>query len=457
MLLKRLKDALRRMTETAPAAPPLTGSNLHLQGQVEISATRVRLIRRNGNHEEIAWEDIDFITVDRYESPIPEGLLWVNFRSYRIAAACIPSTAEGFERVLEHLNTLAGVNTTLLKTIQATSEPIRNAVIWQKTAAEDFSLPDAAPAPAASLEHGIFLENLGQWLHWGTYAELGQHEFVRARPEAYPNPDFSGLRYVISHPIIANGLKLKQLYTLIDAARGKPNLDLPVLSYLSDISLGGNPVAAFSRIKSHLDRYFGLGHKHDAPDSENNDTLEAKWVNGRTTVTLRCFYREESQQWDKVAWLQLQHNPDVTRYYTSAYGNRLVLASHVKWQTFATTLNVAADYRQVSNALYTPGCFEGVFPENHDMLIWIDPTENIIGFANRQFALTFDRQKCTDLILVTRRFRGCVEGSALELHNGSTSTSLGGLSDAEEFERHEKAIAHLTGLKTGKSVYDEYY
>lgn len=457
MLLQRLKDALRRLTTTPPTdALPETAS-YHLQGQAEVSATRVRLTRRNGNNEEIAWAAIDFITADRYEGSSPADLCWVNFRSFRAAAVCIPSTALGFDRIAELLNTLDGVDTTKWNAFRDSTQPVSNVVLWQKPSNKDFAIPESDHSPTTSFDTGIHLENLNQWLPWGTYDELARHSFVRSKSEPYPNPDFSGLRYVIPNPVIANGLHLKHLYTLTDAARSGPNLDLPVLCYTSDISLGARPQVGFTKIRSHLDRYFGVNSNQEEPDCLTPQTLEAQWEKGRTKVSLRCFYRDELQSWDNVAWLQIHHNPDVTRYYTSEYGDRLTLSKEIKWKTFAMSLEIAADYRHVSNALYTPRCFEGVFPENHQLLIWVDTAACIIGFANRELALTFDLRTCTNLMLITRRFRGYEEGSSLELHSGGTSTPLGGLSDAVEFQRQEEAIAHLTGLKTGKCVYDEYY
>lgn len=453
MLLQHLKQALRRLTTITQAEPAPETGNYFLQGRAEISATHVRLMRRNGDNEAIARDDIDFITVDRHENASPSDLYWVNFRSFRLAGVGIPSTAQGFESVEAMLNTLEGFDTAQWRAVRESTLPASNVMLWQKKHSDDFTLTDSGQATAVSLDDGIYLENLNQRLSWGTYEDLARHPFVQTKIEPYPNPDFSGLRYVIANPVIANGLKLKQLYTLTDAARGQPNLDLPVLCYMADISLGGKPEVAFSRIAQHFDRYFGVSGEQ----SRSEDSLDAQWENGRTTVSLRCFYREERRGWDNVAWLQISHSPDVTRYYTSEYGNQLHLSPDVKWKTFPISLGIAADYRRVSNAFYTPACFDGQFPDQHDLLIWIDTSTHTLGIANRSLALRFDLDRCTQLMLVVRRFRGCEDGNVLELHHGGTSTPLGGVSDTEEFERHENAIAHLTGVKTGKCTYDEYY
>lgn len=460
MWKQRLTSLLRRLKAPATSGTPepsLTSQRLYnplLHGEVSLDACAVHLTRRNGDNASIAFDDIDFITADRLGGP--DGVCWLNLSSFSKAPASIPSVAKGFEHLQPFLERLSGFDLARWQALCQSSEPEQQVLLWRRDADDDFVISTDTVHGADGFNRGIYLDDCRQWLPWDTYETLGKLSFVNTHPERYPNPDFSGLRYEIRRPTIANGLKLPRLYTLTDAARGAPKLHLPVLCWQADIRLGRTPVMAFDRIREHLDRYLGSS---DMPITQHEPgmTLEGRWERERVTVSLRCFYRDEIKGWDNIAWLRIEHDPDVSRFYRSDYGERLTPGPTLTWQRFPVTLNVDANYRNVDNALFTPACFKDAFDEKHGMVIWVDHASPLLGIANENFALTFDTRHCHSLILSVRRFRGDEAGNALELNTTEGVITVGSVTDVGDFEREMKAITQLTGVETNQCVIDEYY
>ncbi len=437
-------------SEKAPDMHPFYGAAVIINGH-EIS-----LKRNNGDDEAISIEDIDYISIYRFDYLDTHDRCWLNFRSYTKSSVGVCTLAGGFAAVEQFAITRPNFDKAQYDAVRASKVEVKETLLWQKTHQADFIIEPLPTAPDALslLQQGLWIENKKTLIAWGTYEELSKNKLIQTKLVNLPNPLFSAKSYTISKPTIFNGLTLTRIETQCDAAEGVYQLDLPVLQYRAEISLGFNRQKSFDGIKSHLDGFF----EHDISiDYAVKETWHAQWPVGAVRVELYCFYRDVPDGWDNIAWLTIQHSPNVDRFYTNDYQHNLVLSAAISYQLFDFNIALNVDYRRIKNAIYTPDCFKTLITDAQPLLVWHDTNEQVIGFASIEYALIFNANEVQFLTLAVQNFRGSEGRNSLEIHYQNATVHIGSVSNVAVFKKQMKKLATLINKKVSSYTYDEHY
>jgi hypothetical protein len=238
---------------------------------------------------------------------------------------------------------------------------------------------------------------------WETYNDLEKNKNITRKKVDFPNPSFSGYSYQINTPTIFGGLKLSNLFTQCDSFETKPKLNLPVIEYSSEIKLGYlNPKNEFLKIKKHLDIYFqqeAISQNGEMFDSEKEESLYAVYTIPNITVTFYCFYREEYQKLVTNAWLKIEFRPNTDKFYESDYQKNLQIHMNLDYEIFPFEVDIYENYRELDNVIFTPKCFEQLFENDNQFLIWNDIKEEIIGFGNSKYSRVFKLKDFKSVLL----------------------------------------------------------
>jgi hypothetical protein len=451
-LLSRLKNWLNG--PKSPDAHPYYGERLKL------ASDHVALTRTNGDNAQMRLIDVDYVTIYRYANDDGRDLCWVNLKSYTHASLSCSTLAGNFHQLESLLLTWPGFDVPRYVAIKQSTQAHEEQVLWKKQHQPDFAIQGSAQSINLELlQHGLMIENAQQFIPWGSYHALSSHPMVKVTTKSFPNPRFKAQKYVLTRPVIANGLALKSLYTCCDAYDESPKLDLPVIEWTAEISLGVNRVNSFSVIQAHLDHFFGVNQQAGQPESARplaGEDLQSVWQQGQVTFSLRAFYRDETKDWDNVAWLSIAYLPNLDSYYCNDYQQNLTLNQSLSYLRLDFALGLQVDYRQVDNAIYTPQCFMPMLDESNS-LIWRDDAHGKIGLANATYARVFDLHEIEAMQLAVQNFRGSEGRNSLEiLHEGQT-IHVGGVSDVDAFKAAEKSIAKLIEKEVTHFTYDDHY
>lgn len=437
-------------SEKAPEMHPFYGAAVIINDQ------EINLKRSNGDYEAILIDDIDYITIYRFDYLDTHDRCWLNFRSYTKQSVSVCTLAGGYAAVEQFATRLADFNLAQYQAIKASTLEVKETLLWQKNHQADFAIePLSTPYDALNLlQQGLWLENKKQLIAWGTYEELAQNRLIKTQLVNFPNPLFSAQSYAITQPTIFNGLKLSHLRTECDAAEGAYQLDLPVLQYRAEISLGLNRQKSFDGIKRHLDAFFKSA---TVTDYAVKDTWRAFWQTGAACVELYCFYRDVPDGWDNIAWLTIQYSPNLDRFYCNDYQRNLALNAAISYQLFDFSIDLNTDYRRVKNAIYTPGCFKPLISEAQPLLVWRDDHQKILGMASADYALIFNLDEIEQLTLAVQNFRGSEGRNGLEMRYQHDTVHIGSVSNVASFKRDMQKVAKFINKKVESYTYDEHY
>ncbi|HOY70766.1 MAG TPA: hypothetical protein PL131_08870 [Methylotenera sp.] len=426
-----------------------------------INADDVFLKCNNGDDARIALAEVDYITIYRFEDMETHERCWVNLRSYTKQAVGVSTLAGNFAALEKIIMQWDNFDVQQYAKIRAVNIEVKETVLWQKTHQADFAITplnvQAHTDALSQLQQGLWIENLAQFLPWSTYEDLARHPAIKQRRKTFPNPSFKAQEYVLHQPTIFNGLKLTSLYTASDASQNVLQLHLPVIEYASEISLGANRQKSFAAIKTHLDAFFQRETVSAPIDYAKKDTWRANWQTGAVRVELYCFYREMPDGWDNIAWLRIHFSPNLAPFYSNDYQRNLMLSHDVEYQLLDVGINLNANYREVSNAIYTPVCFEPLLTQAHPSAIWYDKSQGLVGFCSAQFALIFNADEIEHLNLAVQNFRGSEGRNGLELAYQNQMVQFGSVTSVEKFTQNMQKISKLIGKKVDTYTYDEHY
>lgn len=437
--------------DRSPAVHPYYGERL------KVSKHAVTLTRTNRDDEAIPLSQVDYVTIYRFANDDGRDLCWVNLKSYAHAPLSTSTLAGNFHQLESLLLGWAGFDVAQYLAIKQSAQAHEELVLWKKAHQPDFVLSPSAQSSLDLLPHGLMIENTQQFIPWGSYKALALHPAIKVTSKLFPNPRFNAYQYTVNRPVIANGLQLKSLYTCCDAYDETPKLDLPVIEWTAEISLGVNRVQNFLAIKTHLDAYLGAEKQQTAiPLGTAGDHLEWSSTQHLVTFSLRAFYRDETKDWDNVAWLRISYQPNLDAYYSNEYQQHLALSPALQYLCLPFRLALHTDYRQVENAIYTPACFKTLL-EATNSLIWRDDTNGLIGFANAEFARVYSMEEMISLQLAVQNFRGSEGRNALEVVGHGGTSHLGAVSNVAAFIANIKPITKLMQKEVTHFTYDEHY
>ena len=452
--IKQLFNAANA-AKKAPAMHPFYGARL------VINVGEIFLKCNNGDDARIELTDVDYITIYRFDDIEGHERCWVNLRSFSKPAVSVSTLAGNFNALEKIITQLDNFDTQEYTKIRAANIEVKETVLWQKTHQADFTITPLYVNPHADalgqLQQGLWIENTEQFLPWGTYEDVARHPAVKQRRKNFPNPAFKAQEYVIHQPVIFNGLKLTSLYTASDAAQNVLKLHLPVIEFASEISLGVNRQKSFDAIKTHLDDFFQREKASTPIDYAVKDTWRVNWQAGAVRVEFYCFYRDMPDGWDNIAWLRIHFSPNVDCFYINDYQRNLVLNQDIDYQLLDVDIDLNANYREVSNAIYTPACFKPLLTQAQPSAIWRDKAQGLIGFCTAQYALIFNIDEVNSINLAVQNFRGSEGRNGLELVYQNQTIQLGSVSNVSKFKHNMQKISKLIGKKVDTYTYDEHY
>ena len=378
----------KKSQEKAPEMHPFYGARITIDAN-EI----IQYSHNDSNIEKIEINKIDFITMYCFDTFNDNKRCWLHFNSTSSAEVGVTTLAGNFHELEKLILKLVDFNSEKYFEIKSSDIEIEKVILWEKKSVADFELDVNLNLDFTVLEKGIFIENLNVLIPWETYNELEKNKIIVRKKVDFPNPDFSGYSYNIKSPTIFGGLKLNNLYTECDSFETKPKLDLPVIRYNSDIKLGFfNTRNEFLKIKTHLDNYFqqeATSRYGEVFDIDKNDSLYAIWGIENVLITFYCFYREEYQKLDTNAWLKIEFHPNTDKFFESDYQKSLVIHKYLDYEILPFEVDLSINYREMDNVIFTPKCFDNLFENDNQFLIWNDLQEGVIAFATAQYARIF--------------------------------------------------------------------
>lgn len=427
--------------EKAPQTHPFYGARVVVDKQEIILYTH-----NDSNIEKIEIDKINFITMYCFDKFNENKRCWLHFNSGSSPEVAVTTLAGNYQELENFVLKLPDFNTHNYFKIKNSDVEMAKVVLWEKKSVSDFEILSKPNSNFDILKQGIFIENLNILIPWETYRDLENNKNIIRKKVDYPNPNFSGYSYNIKSPTIFGGLKLSNLYTECDSFEKKPKLDLPVIKYTSEIKLGYfNPREVFLKIKKHLDSNFqqvATSQYDEVFDSEKKDSLYAIWHIQNITITFFCFYRDEYQKLDTNAWLNIEFEPNTTKFYESDYQKKLQIHNHLDYEILPFEVDIYENYRELDNVIFTPKCFENLFENNNQFLIWNDTQEGIIGFGNAKYSRLF-KPKDFKSVSVGLEDYGALDGSNTvsvgEFYLGTLSSLQTHL-----FEKNIKKMEKLT-------------
>lgn len=395
---------------------------------------------------DIKKDAIDFITIYKFEDYNNLERCWIDLKSFSTAAISINTLSGNFEYLEKWLFSLTNFDERKYQEIRNTNAEFKSQILWENKSLSNFEIISNVKHKNTSLNIGIFIENLQTLIPWETYNELEKNKIIARKKVEFPNPDFSAFSYSIKSPTIFSGLKLSSLYTECDSFRTNPRLELPVIKYISEIKLGFlNSEKEFLKIKKHLDRYFNQDGFQDYgenyPITENED-LKVFWSLDKVMISLYCFYREEFQKLDTIAWLNIEFNPYTDHFFESEYQKNLEIHKYLNYEIFTFEVDLDVNYREISNVVFTPKCFDNLFENDNQFLVWNDTEEGIIGFASSKYARIFKISSFKSVSLAIEDF-GKSEGHNIIRIDDIYLGSLSGLK-TKLFKNSIKKMQKLT-------------
>ncbi|WP_309609454.1 hypothetical protein [Flavobacterium sp.] len=378
----------KKSIEKAPETHPFYGA------RVVVNKSEITQYSHNdSNIEKIEIDKIDFITIYCFDKFNENKRCWLYLNSTSSAEVGVTALAGNFQELEKLVLKLPDFDSEKYFEIKNSDIEIEKVILWEKKSVADFELDVKSNSDFNILKQGIFIENLNVLITWETYNELEKNKIIIRKKVEYPNLLFSGYSYNVKSPTIFGGLKLANLYTECDSFETKPKLDLPVIKYNSDIKLGFfNTRNEFLKIKKHLDNYF----QHEATtrydevfDIDKRDSLYAIWGIENVLITFYCFYRDEYQKLDTNAWLKIEFHPNTDKFYKSDYQKNLQIHKYLEYEILPFEVDIYENYRELNNVIFTPKCFENLFENDNQFLIWNDIQEGIIGFGNAKYSRLF--------------------------------------------------------------------
>lgn len=442
-------------TEKAPDKHPFYGDRLVIQGN------RFRLVRNNQYNSEMHLDEVDYITIYRFDYFDADDRCWLNLRSYSAQALSVCTLAGNFATLEKIVTQLPNFDAVLYAAYRNAKDEMPEAVLWQKVHTSDFAITplnahDHGKNALDFLQQGLWLEHNNTLIAWGTYEDLQNNSQIKSHRIGFPNPSFYATEYRIEKPTIFNGLKLQSLYTASDSTQSTLKLHLPVIQYSAEISMGFNRQNSFDAIKTHLDHFFQRAEP-DNIDYNVKETWRAGWQVGAVRVELYCFYREMPDGWDNIAWLRIHYKPNLDRFYSNDYQRNFAVHAAIHYQAFEYAIDLNADYRQVENVIYTPDCFKSIISKAQPLVVWYDTAQEIIGFADAELALIFNANEVKSLTLAVQNFRGSEGRNGLELNFQRETVFIGSVSSVAKYEKSMKKLAMLIDKKVDAYTYDEHY
>ncbi|HOY86064.1 MAG: hypothetical protein V9G21_10420 [Methylotenera sp.] len=231
--------------EKAPDQHPFYGERLVIDGH------HFRLIRHHHDNSEIHLNDVDYITIYRFDDLDAHDRCGLNLRSYSAQALSVCTLAGNFAALERIVTQLPNFDVERYAAFRNAKVDMAEAVLWQKVHTADFAITPTDVAGNGKsaldlLQQGLWLEHLNTLIAWGTYEDLQNNKHIKTQRKDFPNPSFHATEYRITKPTIFNGLKLHSLYTACDSAQGALKLHLPVIEYSAEISLGA-PLGKLNR------------------------------------------------------------------------------------------------------------------------------------------------------------------------------------------------------------------
>lgn len=427
--------------EKAPEIHPFYGARV-VVNKSEI----IEYSHNDSNIEKIEIDKIDFITMYCLDKFDENKRCWIDFTSYSSAQVSVTTLAGNYQKLEDFLLKLEDFDSKIYFEIKNSDVEIEKVILWEKKSVSDFELVSKSNSDYTILKKGIFIENVNVLIPWETYNELEKNKIIVRKKVEYPNLLFSGYSYNVKSPTIFGGLKLSNLYTECDSFETKPKLDLPVIKYNSDIKLGFfNTEKEFMKVKKHLDRYFnqdGFQDYYENYPIRKKEDIKAIWGIENILITFYCFYRAEYQKLDTNAWLKIEFTPNTNRFFESDYQKNLEIHKSLDYEIFPFEIDLEINYREMNNAIFTPKCFEKLFENNNQFLIWNDVQEGIIGFGNAKHSRLFKPKDFKSVSLAIDDF-GNYEGSNIIRIDDAFLGRMSSLK-TQLFEKNTKKMQKLT-------------
>ena len=426
--------------DKAPEIHPFYGA------YISLDKYKIRLITSNES-QEIELESIEVIGIYKFDDFDVNERCWIVLKS-NSKNISVTTLAGGFVDLENWILSKPNFNTEQYREIRKSNKEFKETILWKKELHPDFETINSSKGLHYDLNDGIVIENHNEILPWTTYEKLGDLRLVKRGKVDFPNPNFKGYEYYVENPIVF-GIKTKKIYTESEAFEKNAKLELPILKFWQVICIGNNYKKGFFEIKNYLDTYFNQkGNENENYSQELS--FDYYWTFGEVTVQ---FFAHSA-----YAYLTIEKIPDLTRFYTSEYQQNLQLSDITAFEVFPFSVDLYVDYKEITNAVYTPVCCKELLDSENQFLIWKDNKAGFFGFSNQEFTLIINSDRASFLILMVQNFRGSEGRNNLELafHNKET-INIGSVSDTKLFDTNRAKIAAVLNIEVNQYVYDEHY
>lgn len=475
---KQQGGQVEKDAETRLSVYPRTrfATSIFKDSRIRVGHSAFEITGANRDKESLSFTDLDYILAEKYSfdgEVLSDGpYFWITLKSYTAMHLTPSSWMDGFPALEQFLLKWPGFDINgYLDFIENGTEPV---VLWKKDSPEEMTIAGTQPsghAPSSSssadlLQKGIWLEDRSVLIKWDTFNTLKDNPLVKTKADPFPNPSYTGEKYLISQPVIWNGLQLKELECITD---GYPkdkgfDYDLPIIKFRSKVPLGNRPEAGFLKLKSHLQSYF---KGWDSEEGEQKN-LSCSFSKGQVKVEIRCFYGEDVKSYDNICWLDINYEPDLSRFFTDDYQLNLQLNDHISYLLLPLQVNMNEQYRldpgSKCYARYTPDCFKNLFTADSGLLIWKDTEAGKIGFAGPDMAMIFDSNLIhkKDLTLFCGYFRDSLSEMSLELNikgkdRAQVIAGILGFPAMSEIDLAVSKIEALLGTEISRAEDHQYY
>lgn len=402
------------------------GNPLVRQERAAINGGVVTVTRDNGHQEQIGLDDVDDIVIYSHSKIKPNDRFFLVLRSSKTADVSSSSGAAGFPALEEELaRALEGFDANHYDIIKwdVWQNPT---VVWKRPLAVDARIVHTlSPGDLDGIQQGIYLENLGVRLSWGSFGELDDMHQVERRGSAHPNRLYRGYEFVFLQPTLF-GIQVRELLTETPSWHKNSQLNprWPVTTYRTVISLGGGGRADLATLAAHFRAALGTPDEQADPLHDGDASLWVKWVVANVTIELTIWKPYQSDDYRPGCRLQISREPDLTEFYETDYTENLKLHDQLCYTILEGVLEIPSNYTQYPYVNYLPDVLKAVLPSEEHYVVWRDDYEGVVGFGNCRFAHIVTVEGLDGLQFVGEYWRTAPSGLAIYLQRGKDSTKV---------------------------------
>lgn len=438
--------------EKGPAEHPYYGAWVNVVSDI---------IYFNDDHDhykEMPLANISYISVVSYVDESPQDDYWIYF--WPVIGGgnlSVPSKAGGFAKLIAALQKLAGFQAQRLDDALKHLGSKQILIFENKKKLVNAAVNFTGETTAfEKIEEGLWLEDRQQLIAWGSFGKLQEFSFIEKDERVAVNPQYYFYEYTLRDVTIFSGIQLSELNVETPSVYydQKINKKWPVTRYAARIVLDHPGEETLALLSDHISSYW----KKD-PDELEEDY--AVWKQGRVTVRLNIYELHGLDIYDNQCTMLIDYEPDLTAFFIDHYQQSLCIEDVKSFQTFPFHFEISQDYVEDSNVFYTPACFQSLFDQQLQSLIWIDENSRKIGFANSQFSRIFPYGKKSELLLEVCYWRNQLSGYTLYYKNQvkdpwfkMAAFSIENAGSEDDFINQ---LISLTGMPCGKQVDEQFY